>query len=104
MDGEFTAIEFQRVLAHHGITDNLITAKNPQANEVCERMHHVVGNILRSNKDNIADNVEVEDILDNAIYTCMYALWCAVNHTMQASPGELVYCRNMLMDVPIIAD
>ena len=67
-------MEFQRVRAHHGITDKPITAKNPQANAVCERMHHVVGNILQSNKEHINEDAEAEDVVDNAIYTCMYAL------------------------------
>ena len=42
--------------------------------------------------------------MDNALYTCMHALRCTVNHTMQTSPGALVLRRDMLMDVPLIAD
>ena len=34
----------------------------------------------------------------------MHALRCAVNHTMQTSPGALFFRRDMLMDVPLIAD
>ena len=34
----------------------------------------------------------------------MHALRCAVNHTMQTSPGALVFRRGILMDVPLIAD
>ena len=34
----------------------------------------------------------------------MYALRCMVNHTIQASSGEVVYRRNMLMDIPMIVN
>ena len=34
----------------------------------------------------------------------MYALRCAVNHTMRASPGELVFRRDILMDAPVIVN
>ena len=34
----------------------------------------------------------------------MHALKCEVNHTMQKSPRALVFCFDMLMDVPLIAD
>ena len=42
--------------------------------------------------------------MDNALYTCMHALRCAVNHTMQTYSGALVFRRDILMDVPLIAD
>ena len=34
----------------------------------------------------------------------MNAVRCAVNHTIKTSPGALVFRRDMLMDVPLIAD
>ena len=45
--GEFTGLHFQNMLIRHGIHKHPITAKNPQANAVCERMHQAVGNTLR---------------------------------------------------------
>ena len=34
----------------------------------------------------------------------MHALRCALNHTMQTYPGALVFRRDMMMNVPLIAD
>ena len=79
------------------------TAKNPTANAICERMHNTVGDILRTVKAEIADEDEAEQAVHNEVYTCMHALRCVVNHTMQTSPGALVFHRDMLMDVPLIA-
>ena len=45
--GEFVGYDFQRRLEVHDIRSSSITAKNPQANSVCERMHQAIGNSLR---------------------------------------------------------
>ena len=34
----------------------------------------------------------------------MHATRCSVNHAIQTSPGAMVYGRDMLMDVPLIAN
>ena len=59
--------------------------KNPQANAICERMHQTVGDILRV-----------------TLHTS--PLRCAVNATLQTSPGALVFNRDMVMDIPLIAN
>jgi hypothetical protein len=45
---EFTGPGFQTLLQNCHIRDECTTAKNPQSNAVCERMHQTVGNILRT--------------------------------------------------------
>jgi transposase InsO family protein len=42
--GEFIGWPFQQVLLCHHIAGHPTTAKNPQANSVCERMHQAIGN------------------------------------------------------------
>jgi transposase InsO family protein len=42
--GEFIGWPFQQVLLRHQIAGHPTTAKNPQANSVCERMHQSIGN------------------------------------------------------------
>ena len=92
------------MLTYFGVKAKPTTAKNITANAICELMHHNVGDILRAIKAKIADEDEAEQAVDNALYTCMHALRCAVNHTMQKSPEALVFHRDMLMDVHLIAD
>ncbi len=38
---------FQKLLQKCHIKDVCTTAKNPQSNAVCDRMHQTVGNVLR---------------------------------------------------------
>jgi hypothetical protein len=44
--GEFTGSEFKAVLTRHGIKNVPLTAKNPQSNAICKRMHHTVADAL----------------------------------------------------------
>ena len=42
--------------------------------------------------------------MDHAIAASIHATCSAVNHTMQHSPGKIVYQQDMLLDIPVIAD
>jgi transposase InsO family protein len=104
--GEFTGIPFQTLLNTFGIKNVETTTKNPQANAICERLHQTVANILRTtlhtNPPNDLDNAN--QLVDNALSTCVHSTRCAVNSTLRNSPGSIVFQRDMLIDVPLIAD
>eukprot|EP00536_Pseudo-nitzschia_multiseries_P015222 jgi/Psemu1/41682/gm1.41682_g len=76
---------FQTLLMQNGIKSVATTVKNPQSNTICERLHQTMGDILRNNKQ------EAEQIMDNALASCMHATICVVNHTLQTSPGALTF-------------
>ena len=44
---EFMCIDFQHSLQRCGIKDVAISARNPQANTICEQLHQSIGNALR---------------------------------------------------------
>ena len=69
-------------------------------------MHKTIADILRNIvKDHPPAHIhEAEQKIDNALATCVHALRCAVNHTMKTSPGGMVFNRNMMMNVQLIAD
>lgn len=69
-------------------------------------MHHTILNILRIySKTQLVNNYsEAYHLMKKAISACVHATQCVVNHTMQHSPGEIVYGRDMFMDIPVIAD
>ena len=104
--GEFIGHEFRALLNQAGIKSKPTTVKNPQANAVCERMHKTVADIIRTlvKEKPPSDDEEAEEYMDNAIGSCIHALRCVVNHTMKTSPGALVFQRDMLVDVPLVAD
>jgi transposase InsO family protein len=104
--GEFLGHEFQQLLAQAGITSVPTTVKNPQANAICERFHTTMADVLRVIlRTGTPDNeLEAEQIVDNALATCMHVTRCSINHQMRTSPGALVFNRDMFLDVPLLAN
>jgi predicted DNA binding CopG/RHH family protein len=103
---EFTGFDFQNYLHLHGIEPRSISAKNPQANAVCERMHQTIGNSLRvlvtlNHPFNIND---AEQLVDTAIANAVYAHRCSYHGTITATPGSLAFHRDMILDLPMQAD
>ncbi len=103
--GEFTGVGFQQMLHKHGIKPHPTTAKNPQANAICERLHLTIANAIQalSHVNPPRDNNEATLMVDTAISTATYAVRAAVHNSMNISPGSLVFHRDMFLDIPIIA-
>ena len=104
--GEFTGYAFQKVLTDHGIRPAPITTKNPQANSICERMHQTIGNTLRTMSNLTPPNgVETANqLVDTALANCMFATRAALHGSLKATPGSLVFSRDMILDIPLVAD
>ncbi len=103
---EFTGPEFQMLLQNCHIRDVCTTAKNPQSNAVCERMRQTVGNVLRillhgNPLQNIANAAQY---VDEALAIAMHAMQAGVHLTLGSSPGNLVFNRDMCLNIPLIAD
>jgi hypothetical protein len=79
--------------------------KNPQANAVLECLHHVLAQMLHRAELNMAKTVTPDDIdvfLDNTAWAI-----CSTYHTvLKASPGPgaAIFGRDMLFDIPFIAN
>ena len=104
--GEFTGYEFQRILARLNIKDVPTTSRNPQSNAICERMHQTVGNILRTllHTTPPTDVENATELIDEALSTAMHAMRTTVATALGASPGALVFARDMFLDIPLIAE
>jgi hypothetical protein len=103
---EFTGLQFQNTLNNHEIQPHPTTAKNPQANAICERLHQAVGNTLRSlyNMNPPAGIDSANRLVDTALANAVFAARAAVHGSLKASPGSLVYGRDMILDIPVLAD
>lgn len=104
--GEFTGHPFQRVLATHNIRRHPISSKNPQANSICERMHQAVGNTLRAlyTLRPPAGIIDARQLVDTALANCIYATRAAFHGSLHGTPGSLTFGRDMVLDIPVIAD
>jgi transposase InsO family protein len=87
----------------HGITT---TVRNAPGNAVCERMHLTVGDILRVLVHMYAPQSQEEatQLVDRALATAQLALRTVVHTTLGVSPGAIVFHRDMLLEIPYIAD
>ena len=105
--GEFVGHEFKELCRAFGdISEPQSTAKNPQSNAVCERMHQTVGNVLRvllySNPPK--NMTQAKDIMDDALATAMHAMRTVIATSLGSTPGALAFGRDMLLNVPLVAD
>jgi hypothetical protein len=77
--------------------------KNPQANAILERLHQVLGQMLRTSKLDMAKTITPDDVdvfLDNAAWVI-----CSTYHTvLKASPGVAIFGRDMIFDILFIAN
>jgi transposase InsO family protein len=104
--GEFVGYDFQRRLEVHDIRSRPTTAKNPQANSVCERMHQAIGNSLRvlSTMNPPRGATNAKHLVDTAIADAVYATRCTYNSTLKTTPGGLAFGRDMILNIPLVTD
>lgn len=104
--GEFAGPEFQFLMRRCKIKDVATTAKNPQANSICERMHQTVANVLRTliHGNPPKDVTKAKEFIDKALSIAMHAMRAGVHSTLGSSPGSLVFNRDMFLNIPLMAD
>ncbi len=102
-NGSKFKLNFEYLCDSYGINRKPTTIKNQQANAILERVHQVLGQMLRTAEINMADSLTPDDVdvfLDNAAWAI-----CSTYHTvLKTSPGAAIFGRDMLFDVPFIAN
>ena len=90
-----------------GVTTSQSTSHNPQAKAICERMHLTVQQLIRiyTNLHPPKTLEEARQIVDKALAATSHALRINVTRALgHNSPGALAFGRDMLLDIPFIAD
>jgi hypothetical protein len=83
------------------------TVKNPQANAICERVHQTIDKKLRNmllvNPPN--DVYDANNLIDSILATAMHGTQAPCNRSlMNKSPDAHTFHRDMMLDIPLIAD
>ena len=94
---------FQPLLKDFAIKATCTSIKNPQANAILERIHQVVGSMLKT-KDlvNVVFDV-VDDPWSEILASIAFAVRCSHHSTLNATPaGQLVFGRDMLLDITYV--
>ncbi len=72
-------------------------------NAILERINAVLGSMLRTSKLDMAKTVKASD-MDVFLSDAAWAVRSTYHTVLKASPGAAIFGRDMLFDIPFIAD
>jgi hypothetical protein len=102
-NGSEFKLHFCTLCKTYGIKRKLTSIKNPQVNAILERIHAVFTNMLRTAKLDSAELVNASDI-DIFLADAAWAIRSTHHTVLKAAPGAAIFGRDMLFDIPFIAD
>ena len=96
---EFIGKDFQKMIKNdYGVKGKPITVRNPQANAIVERVHQVIGNMIRTFE--LEDNyLDEDDPWKGILSATAFAVRSTFHTTLQSSPGQLVFGRDMIFNI-----
>ena len=96
---EFMGQDFRNMIKDdYGIKARPITVRNPQANAIVERVHQVIGNIIRTFE--LEKNyLDEEDPWKGILSATAFAVRSTYHTTLQSTPGQLVFGRDMILNI-----
>ena len=96
---EFIGKDFQKMIKQdYGVKAKPITVRNPQANAIVERVHQVIGNMIRTFE--LEKNyLDEEDPWKGVLSATAFAVRSTYHTTLQKSPGQLVFGRDMIFNI-----
>ena len=95
--------DFKDLLETYSIKRKPTTIKNPQANAILERVHGVVGDMMRTSGLNNQETVTA-DLIDEFLTNAAWAIRSTHHSVLDASPGQAIFGRDMLFDIPFLCD
>ena len=102
-NGSEFKLYFQDLCTTFGLKRKPTTIKNPTANAILERVHQVISSMLRTSEIDMSDTISEDDV---ATFICdaAYAIRSTHHTVLKCSPGAAIFGRDMLFDIPFIAD
>jgi transposase InsO family protein len=88
----------------YGIKRKVISTQNPQANAIVERAHQTLGNLIRSYQIQDKPYYDPDDPWGGILMAVTFALRSTYHTTLQAMPGQLIFGRDMVLNVKHLAD
>ena len=75
-----------------------ITVRNPQANAIVERVHQVIGNIIRTFELE-SNYLDEDDPWKGILSATAFAVRSTFHTTLRNTPGQLVFGRDMIFNI-----
>ena len=101
---EFIGHEFKTMMEEeYGLKTKPITVRNPQANAIIERVHQTMGNLIRTFE--LEENyMDEDDPWIGILSATAFAIRSTYHTTLRGTPGQLVYGRDMILNINHLAD
>ena len=87
-----------------GIQQKLITTRNPQSNAIIERIHQVVGDMIQTRDVSGRRDINPDFGWSGILSAIRHAVRSLVHTTTRATPTQLVFGRDALLNISFIAD
>ena len=100
---EFMGLFATMVSEDYNIKKRPITVRNPQANAILERIHQTLGNIIRTFELH-TNSEDIEESWNGVLSAAMFALRSTIHTTLQATPMQLVFGRDAILNIKFQAD
>ena len=92
-----------RIETEYGITTKTSTLGNPTSNAILERIHQVIGNLVRT--CNITQTyVDKDDPWSGILAAAEFAIFSTTNRFKGYSPGQLLFGLNMILPIKYKVD
>jgi transposase InsO family protein len=96
---EFIGKDFKKMIKEdYGVKAKPITVRNPQANAIVERVHQVIGNIIRTFELE-STYLDETDLRKGILSATAFAVRLTFHTTLQSTPGQLVFGRDMIFNI-----
>ena len=94
---------FREMIANYGIKGKTTTTYNPQSNGIIERVHQTLANSLRTFELE-EQELDAHDPWSPFLSAAAFAVRATCHTTMRASPGQLVFGRDMVLPIKYVTD
>ena len=95
--------DFLPFLRDFSIKPTPTTIQYPQANVILEHVHQILGDMLRT-KNLQQYDLDTLDPWSDILASVVWAIRSTHRSTLKASPAQLVFNRDMLLNIKFIAD
>ena len=96
---EFMAEFGKMIVEEYGIKKRGISPRNPQANSILERIHQVIGNMIKTFKIYDRDDLIEQDPWSGILAAIMFGVRATYHTTLEATPSQLVFGRDAILPI-----
>ena len=102
-NGSEFKLYFEQLCESYSLKRKPTTVKNPQVNAILERMHAVLSDMIRTSELDMQETCTPE-MIDDVITNVGWAIRSTYHTVLGTSPGAAIFGRDMLYDIPFLAN